>query len=206
MQGSLFCCRLRAGRRIPGWRDLARDHFGSLTPVTRLASEAAVLQAVTDKSATVGLLPMAGTSGAGRWWRSLAGFGDQAMPRIIARLPFVFSEGTGRDSAEALVVSMAAPEESGDDCTLLILGADADLSSEDLQAALLKSHLSSTGAPLLQDADLRLVEVTGFLSEDDPRLAALTQAEPAIARLRLAGSYARPLMVGAGRPQQQGAD
>ncbi len=186
-------------------KNLARDHFGGLTPVTRFSSGDAVLQAVTDKAATVGLLPLPGTNGAERWWRGLAAFGDQGRPRIIARLPFVFSEGTDPGSVEALGASMATPEEGGDDCSLLIVQADAPLANEDLQAVLLKSGLSGAGGPALQDGDLRLVELTGFLSENDPRLAALTAAEPAIARFWLAGSYARPLKVGVGRPQQQGA-
>ena len=86
-----------------------------------------------------------------------------------------------------------------------ILEADGAFSNEDLQAALLKSGLSCSGGPSLQDGDLRLVELTGFLSEDDPRLTALTEAEPAITRFWLAGSYARPLKIGTGQ-QRQGAD
>ena len=188
----------------PGLARLARDHFGSLTPVTRFSSEDAVLQAVTDKAATVGLLPLPGTSDAARWWCGLAAHGNQGRPRIIARLPFVISEGTGPDSTEALVVSLAAPEESGDDCSLLILEADATLSKGDLQAALLKACLSGSGNPALQNGELRLVELEGFLTENDPRLGALTGAEPAITRFWFAGSYARPLKVGAGRQQRQG--
>ena len=75
---------------------------------------------------------------------------------------------------------------------------------------LLPGDVILTGTPEgigpLQDGDLRLIELAGFLSDDDPRLTALTQAEAAIARLWLAGSYAQPLKVGPSRPQQQGAD
>src|SRR5471032_3313301 len=42
----------------PGAWDIARDHYGSQVPMTPFSTISQVIRAVTDRSATIGVLPM----------------------------------------------------------------------------------------------------------------------------------------------------
>ena len=98
-QGPFSVCVL-SGKGATGLRDLARTHFGTLTPIGEGGSPQRVINAVVEGEAQVGVLPMPEDGDAG-WWRHLLAQGTQP-PRIIARLPFAAaprgSEGAGSDS------------------------------------------------------------------------------------------------------------
>lgn len=67
-------------------RDSARFHFGFTVPLAPHTGASAVLTAVAASKNDLGLVPAGSVTGAGAWWKALAG--DKA-PKIIARLPFV---------------------------------------------------------------------------------------------------------------------
>ncbi len=183
---------------------LAREHFGSASPLRGFAADSSVLRAVSEGEATLGVLPLPARGESDCWWRSLAR-DDKARPRIVARLPFV---GPARDGGgpEALVVGLMAPEPSGDDLGYLIVET-----REPLSRGRLRELLESAGFEILDSSvsseseatRLHLIEVAGYLSEDDPRLSRVTgpgqggrqddAQEGPIARIWTAGGYARPL-------------
>jgi len=174
---------------------LTRDHFGSLTPITRYGSEMGVLRAVSSGKANIGVLSLPEADRGPPWWPKMAR-GGKASPKIIARLPFAPLDGGRGDSPQAVVISLAEPEESGDDHGYLIVELD-----EAVSRGALKTLLSEAGFEVCDiqawvdspDRTLHLVEVEGFLASDDPRIAALTEETDSVKQAWSAGSFAVPL-------------
>lgn len=179
----------------PDLAALARDHFGSASPVRGHALASSALRAVTEGEATLAVLPLPHQGESEPWWRALRPEG-KARPRIVARLPFVPPAQPG-GHAEALVVGLLPPEPSGDDRSYLIVETSETLSRgrlkerlEGADLAVLDTSVATEGA----EPPLHFIEVEGFLAEDDPRLVRL-KGEPGgpIGLAWSAGSYARPL-------------
>lgn len=176
----------------PGVWDLARDHFGALTPAQRSDEPLGALRAVADGRAQIAVLPLpTGQS----WWRSLLpASGTAPMLQVIARLPFVARP----QGDEALAVAALPLEPSGDDRSLLVIETTGELSRGTLH-----ERLAACGRePRLIDMidggrrapTLHLVEVAGFVAAD---LAALADDFGSLAehvrRVSPIGAYARPL-------------
>ena len=179
-----------------GFRNLARDHFGWRTPITAYRSAAQVLEAVGDGRATVGVLPMPRSDEAQPWWRHLARTGE-AVPRIVARLPFAVVEPVGSDSAEALAISLRAAEETGLDRAFLMVETEQVVSRSHLKDLLEGTGLTVVDVQVAEDEGrrtLHLVEVEGFVPEDDDRLDGLRrQGEGTVIQVRSVGGFAVPL-------------
>ena len=155
-----------------GYRNLARDHYGWRTPVTAYRSAAQVLEAVSDGRATVGVLPVPVEDGVDPWWRNLARDGE-AVPRVVARLPFAVITPSGTDSVEALAISHAMTEVTGEDRAFLVVETGELVSRSHLKQLLTEAGfetLDIQGAEEEGGRSLNLVEVEGFVRDDDPRL------------------------------------
>lgn len=177
----------------PGIRDLGRDHFGAMTPLHGAESACAALRGVENGTAQIALLPM--PEERDQWWRGLLGGGERPL-RVISRLPFLDRPGEARP--RALAVAALEPEPSGDDLTLLVVETASEIS----RAGLL-DLLQSAGyhpRPLVslreptEPSALHLIEVDGFVTPGDARLAAiLAPMEGRIVRVTPIGGYPRPL-------------
>ena len=94
------------------------------------------------------------------------------------------------------MVSLAEPEESGDDHGYMIVELD-----EAVSRGALKTLLSEAGFQVCDiqawvdspDRTLHLVEVEGFLAADDPRIEALQQETESVKHAWSVGSFAVPL-------------
>ena len=194
MQGP-FAIAASAPDGGPDLAPLARDHFGSESPIQRHGSSAGVLRSVTDGVATVGVLPVPRDDDGDPWWRVLSRDGE-ARPRIVARLPFAAPKQRG-DLTEALAVALIPQEESGEDRSYVILEARAQISRSSLMSRFAAVGLEIVGICLWTDGPdrrLHLVELEGYLAEDDPRLAQLTgEGAEAIDHIWAVGGYAVPL-------------
>jgi len=177
--------------------DLARDHFGSVTPLTRHRSTRGVLRAVAEGAATVGVLPLPQEGEPDPWWPALAG--GESRVRICVRLPFVAGGAARGDHPGALVVSGGEPEPSGADRTLLLIECGEAPSRGRLTDALGKVGLAPlfiAGGPdsgLPSVAPLYLVELAGFLAPGEPRIASFVDAAPGVLSARIVGAYAEQL-------------
>lgn len=197
---AVFMAGGQGGSNWPGLWDLARDHYGSGTPLIPCQSAMHVLREVTEGEATVGLLPYPEEGEAMPWWPLVANT-RASEPKIIARLPFVAAApgGPGRGAVSALVVARLTPEETGDDRSLLMLEIAEDVSRARFMAALAAVGLPSrwqVAGPEQAGAGsrLHLVEIEGFVTSDDPRLAKFTDALGAVLfRIAVLGAYASPL-------------
>ena len=148
---------------------LAREHFGSLTPLEILPSAARALAAVAGGEAQVAVLPLPeeGEAPEAAWWLGL----DSPRLQVIARLPFLAAGG----EAGALAVAPGAPDPSGADRSLLRLEAVGEPGRAPLAAALAAAGLAPRMLQLRRDGGVlrALAEVDGVLTADDPRLAGL---------------------------------
>lgn len=199
MQGP-FAIAVHAPEKSVGYWDLARDHYGSCTPMTLHRSARLVLREVTGGRAVIGVLAMPVDGEPDPWWRHLVAE-QGSVPRVVACLPFC-DGGDGRfEKLKALAVARMPYESSGEDATLLAMEADAELSRARLREAFAKAELPAVDTAAWNDPDapslrLHLVEVGTYLAPGDPRLAAV-QADLGRSMQRIVGlgGYARPLAV-----------
>jgi chorismate mutase len=172
---------------------LAREHFGALTPMRTYNSAGQALVDVSQGVASVAILPYP-TDG-DTWWVSL--LHHEPRLHVIARLPFWKPRPEGFPPAQALVVASTPADASDDDQSLLGLECDSDVSRARLSSELVAAGLRPEtmvlarhqGSPISNV----LVEIAGFLSDDDPRLIHLGAI---LRRPVVLGGYAVPIKGG----------
>jgi chorismate mutase len=181
-----------------GYWDLARDQYGTFTPMSRHMSARSVVEAVGNFDATVGILPLPRRDDKDQWWRLL--ISDAAdTPRIIARLPFIAgANGRGAD-VEALVISPIDQEETGRDRSFLAIEAAEDIGAKAVDNTLSQAGVSVASQFVWHDPDrpaswTHLVETFGFVECRGRQMKRLKDAFGKRAeRIVHLGGYATPL-------------
>ncbi|HEV2101066.1 MAG TPA: chorismate mutase [Stellaceae bacterium] len=190
-----FAVAVFAPAEAPWFWDLARDHYGSHTPMSSYRSIGQVIRAVTEGRASVGILPMPQEGDPDPWWRHLLSEGNHA-PRVIARLPFGPRGNAQSDGADALAIGSGKQQETGADRTLFATEWAADISRARFLGLLSSADLSCTFCASWEHpaGAVSLVEIDGYVPISDPRLAGI-RARLGIALYRLLpfGGYALPL-------------
>lgn len=169
---------------------LAREHFGALTPLRAYGTPAQAMAEASAGSASVAVLPF--PSDQETWWISL--LNHEPRLHIIALLPFWKPRPEGLANARALVIAATPPDASGHDRSFIGLECDSDVSrtrlSSELAGAGLKPDMMVlqrlNGSPVAHV----LVEVDGYLMDDDARLSNLGSV---LRRPVVLGSYAVPV-------------
>lgn len=174
----------------PLW-DVARDQFGSATPLAPARDAADALRQLAQGRAAIALLAVPSSSGE-PWWRSLAA-GGSAPVRVIGRLPFI----AGPQATGGLALAAVEVEPSGDDLTLLVIETEAALAPaallQALQPGLAPRLLASAAEPGAGRAH-HLVEIDGFHQGQEAALAAgLGLQRTNVLRIAAIGGYPRPL-------------
>ena len=175
-----------------GYVSLAREHFGGSTDLRIHSSPAQALADVASGAAVAAVLPMPQEEEAlsQAWWTALM---QRDNPRIhvVARLPFWSPRADGATQARALVVSVAPPDASPADHTLIAMEVPQDLSRARITSLFTDAGLKPLGMILRRDphASLLLVDTDGFVTEDDPRFTHF----PATLRPIVLGAYAKPV-------------
>ena len=189
MQGGFSLAVCDTDQGVP-LTQLAREHFGALTPLRIYGSAGQALVDVSQGVASVAVLPY--PSETDNWWVAL--LHHEPRLHIIGRLPFWKTRPDGAPTAQALVVAATPADASGDDQSFLGLECDSDVSR-----ARLSSELTGAGLKPLTMALVRgrgapvanvLVEVEGYLADDDARLLNLGSV---LRRPIVLGSYALPI-------------
>lgn len=172
---------------------LAREHFGALTSlrIHRRPAQAIGDIAAGRTSAAVLPMPAEGEPAADSWWHGLL-HRDAPRIHIVAMLPFWMPRPEGASRGQALVASAVPPDPSGADHSLLGLEAPAELSRARLGGVLKEAgfevgQMLTHRHPGAAEVDM-LVDVAGFVTDDDPRLAAIRAHRPVVL-----GAYALPL-------------
>ena len=168
----------------------AREHFGASTPLHSVSTPDQAIDDVSRGGAAAAVLPMP-SEGAGspsQWWTAWLSRRQPGL-HVVARLPFWAPRPEGAPMVDALVIAAVAPDPSGNDRTLLGVATP--------EGAGLVAALTALGLPPRQvlrhhraGATDMLVELDGFITDDDPRLAGLlgTLGPPVVL-----GAYACPL-------------
>jgi len=178
-----------------GYWDLARDHYGSHTPISAYRSVVQVIRAVTEGQVAAGVMPMPQEGDPDPWWRHLVSAHDHA-PRIIARLPFGARGNARSDVGDALAIGRGAQQETGQDRTLLAAENALGISRGRIFDTLSSLGLSCTFLASCEhpEAANHLIELEGFVPLSDSRLERFrTQLGAALYRLVPIGGYAVPL-------------
>ncbi|HET6307646.1 MAG TPA: chorismate mutase [Rhodopila sp.] len=189
MQGgfSLAVCDTEHGAPLT---QLAREHFGALTPLRTYGSAGQALADVSQGSASVAVLPY--PSDVDNWWVAL--LHHEPRLHIVARLPFWKPRPDGFPAEQALVVASTPPDASEADQSCLGLECDSDISRARLSAELAAAGLKPETMALARQPGSpfahALVEIEGYLTDDDARLAQLGSVFP---RKIVLGSYAVPI-------------
>lgn len=199
LQGPLEMAVFGGPEPLAGW-DVARSHFGSVTPATLYHSSAQVLGRVAEGKGVIGVLPApAGGDLDGEWWpvlaNTLTGDGDTGV-RIIARLPF--ARRASSPEPEMVAVARCEREASGDDRSYLLLFCRNEISRASARQ-LLAAH-GIEAEPVDAGKGLMLFDARGYIADDDPRLAGALAApenpiESPIERIVVVGGYATPLQL-----------
>jgi chorismate mutase len=194
LQGA-FTIAIYAPPEAQGFWDIARDHYGSNTPMLAYRSTAQVIRAVTEGQAAIGVLPMPQEEEPDPWWRHLLSTHDKA-PHVIARLPFGARGNARPDGADALAIGGGAEQETGRDRTLFATENAPDISRGRMFSTLSALGLACTFMASCEHAEgvNTLIEIEGFVPVSDPRLDRFrAQLGPALYRLLRFGGYALPL-------------
>jgi chorismate mutase len=194
MQGS-FTIAVYAPPAAQGYWDVARDHYGSHTPMLTYGSTVQVIRAVTEGQAAIGILPMPREEEPDPWWRHLLS-ADDAAPHVVARLPFGARGNIRGDDIEALAIGRGTQQKTGRDRTLIVTENAPDISRGRLFSALSALGLTCTLMASCEHAEAvnTLIEIDGFVPVSDPRLESFrAQLGPALYRLLMLGGYAMPL-------------
>ena len=178
--------------------DLARDQYGSYTPMTPFPSTRRIIEAVQKQEVTVGIVPMPERAEQDPWWRRMA-FEGEHVPRVIARLPFVSGSNARPRDQEALVVSPVPQEPTGRDRTYLVIESAEQLAPSQINAALRDVGLGMVFSTECHD-DHRpsvwqiLIELDDFVASDDPRIEQFKNAfDGAVQFAVTIGGYAVPV-------------
>jgi len=181
--------------------DLARDHYGSQTPMTAYQSTFQVIRAVAERRLAVGVLPMPQDGDADPWWPHLPSF-DVESPRVIARLPFGPRGNARGDGAAALAIGLATFQPSGADRTLLVSENTVEISRGRMVAAFTAVGLICTFLTSFAQGEAvnSLIELDGYVAASDARLDEFRARLGAdLYRLVAIGGYAMPLDLAAPR-------
>lgn len=186
-----------------GCWELAREHYGSIVPMTAESSVTSVLKKVSERTASAGVLPVP-CKKEDAWWRHLAGRFEDLQ--IVAGLPFVdFENGEGK--TQALLVAPIPAEPSSKDRSFFMVVTAGGIGPARLAAAFAGEKIKSRSVFTWRgSASARqrfsLIEAEGFFGEADPVLLRVQKRLGAQAkRVAILGSYAVPLD---GGKRQQG--
>jgi chorismate mutase len=178
-----------------GYWDLARDHYGSHTPMLSFTSTAQVIRAVTEGQASIGVLPIPEEEERDPWWRHLIS-SDENAPHVIARLPFGPRGNARADTGDALAIGRGVQVPTGQDRTLIAIENALDISRGRMFSLLSGIELDCLFMASCQHSDVAntLIELDGFIPVSDPRLQRFReQLGPALFRVLWFGGYAIPL-------------
>ncbi len=177
---------------------LTREYFGPFVTIIRQPHIKRVIGDVMDGKAAVGVVPMLRSDDTTFWWTNLLQEGNE-IPKVFARIPFIYSGTPGRNAPSGLAFGRLSPENSGHDNTLIAIEADANLSHSKLQITMGHARLEASWiniATLHPSVRHHLVELKGFITPDDESFKSmLASLGSSVLKVSFLGSYAVPINI-----------
>jgi chorismate mutase/prephenate dehydratase len=178
------------GGNDQGIWDLARNQFGSATPMTAFATTREVLGEVAAGHATVGVLRCPREGDGDPWWTNI---NVRDGLKISYRLPFTPGDGRSDGSTEALAIGRIVPEETGFDRSLIVIETRVALSRAGVTG--LAERVGIKGHPIASckaGLHYQLLDAEGFIVENDARIGEMTRLND-VAQVTVIGNYAAPI-------------
>ena len=200
---------LKVGVYVPakgeGLWDLARDHYGSFTPLVEFPKVKALLKALQEDKIDIALVPVPDHDEGDAWWPLLADPKSKGLT-VFQSLPFEKLKA-GRSNArnvlaDGFMIGKLYPELTGDDRSFLALECTHVPEAE------MKRLLSKAGYKVRQmlftqkgaaesSSMLYFTEVDGFVGRADTRLGRIkAMMGSRLKKLTLLGGYPVPLKNG----------
>jgi hypothetical protein len=177
---------------------LAREYFGSHSTIIKQPHVNRVVGDVMDGKAAVGIVPFPRGADENKWWLVLLQQGANA-PKIFAHVPFVYDDTQNKSAPAALAFAKLVPESSGDDKTMMVIEADANVSQSRLQTAFQTAKLEVTWldiAAIIPDSRYHFVEIKGFITPEHAEFTgAISALGASVFRTHSLGAYAVPISV-----------
>jgi chorismate mutase / prephenate dehydratase len=174
---------------------LARDHFGSMTPLNAMASASACVRAVAEGAVDVAILPVPLDGEDESWWPLLMS-SDKKTPQVISRLPFLQHKG----GEQALVIAPWERDHSDAESSLIAIRLGERASRGRIMNAMTAAGFADAVSLSTMEIDpencFHVIEVAGGIQPGDPLMAALpAKLGPALMDAHVIGGYARPLVI-----------
>ncbi len=180
--------------------DLARDQYGSQTPMTAHASVRGVIGAVQSGEAAIGVLPIPMPSESDPWWRHLYSNAENT-PQILSRLPVAQTEKVRGSFEEALIIGLPSDDHTDEERYYTVLEFDREISTRILAESFKDSALNITIQGAYYDESLRdqwlfLAEADDVLHIDLPDMKKLLERnDVSVKGMKKLGAYALPFTV-----------
>jgi chorismate mutase len=190
MEMSEYAVAVHVDGNDPALWDLARNQFGSATPMTAFATTREVLGEVADGRATIGVLPCPREGDDDPWWTNIAA---RDGLRVSYRMPFAPVDGRSEGGPAALAIGRIPPESSGQDRSLIVVETQEALSRAGVTA--LAERVGINGYPIASCVTglyFQLLDADGYVAEDDARIDDLAKLAD-VAQVTVIGSYATPI-------------
>ena len=174
---------------------IARDHYGSMTPLNGMSSASACVRAVAEGTADIAVLPVPGEGEAESWWPLLMS-NDNKTPQVVSRLPFV----QHKNAEQALVVAAWGRDFSETEASLVALRLSERTSRGRIMAAMTEAGFADVVSLSTMETDpencFHIVEVSGGILPGAAAMAALpARFGTALMDAHIIGGYARPLVI-----------
>ena len=174
---------------------LARNQYGSLTPLSALPSTSACVRAVAEGTVDIAVLPVPADGEAESWWPLLMS-NDVKTPKVVSRLPFVQQ----KNDEQVLVIAPWARDLSADEASLIAIRLGERMSRGRIIAAMGAAGFKDAVSLSTMETDptncFHVIEVAGGIVADDPAVGALpAQFGSVLIDAHLIGGYARPLVI-----------
>lgn len=174
---------------------IARDHYGSMTPLSEMSSASACIRAVAEGTADIAVLAVPAEGEAEAWWPLLMS-NDKKAPQVVSRLPFV-QQNNGE---QALVVAAWARDFSESEASLVAIRLNERTSRSRVMAAMTEAGFADAVSLSTMETDpencFHIVEVSGGVVQGDEAMAALpARFGTALMDAHIIGGYARPLVI-----------
>lgn len=174
--------------------DMARDQFGAQTPLSAHGSMRDTLNRVFEGKSGVAVLPKPTEKNPHDWWTGLC---VPNAPKIIGRLPFAGTGSLRGAEQDVFAVADIPLADTGDDCTLLVVETQDQLSRDGLQdylkAAGLQPYLDTVSVGTKAEGWLHLVELDGFIESNDIAIEKL-EIRDSVLRTHVIGYYAKAVI------------
>jgi len=178
-----------------GWTRVARDQYGSLTPISALPSASACIRAVAEGAADIAVLPVPSDGETESWWTLLMGEDDK-IPQVVSRLPFL----SAKQGEQALVVAPWPRDYSTNEASLVALRLGERASRSKIMAAMAAAGFTDALSLATMERDptdcFHVIEVGDAVERKDPRIGVLkAQFGGILVEAHVIGGYARPLVL-----------